>query len=74
MSFHPLRGGLPIFSSIHKLVMEPFNHSKDGYNMLSRSQVFIHGEEGYIFFSSIHKLVTDLFNHRQEGYNMLLRL
>jgi hypothetical protein len=34
MSFHPLRGGLPIFSSFYKLVAERFNHSREGYNML----------------------------------------
>jgi hypothetical protein len=39
-----------LFSSIYKLVTERFNHSKEGYNMLSRLQVFIHGEQGYTFF------------------------
>ncbi len=57
MSFHPLRGGLAIFSSIYKLVTECFNHSKEGYNMLSRLQVFIHGEGG------LHICI-----HPQAGY------
>lgn len=38
------------FSSIYKLVIERFNHSKECYNMLSRLQVFIHAEEGHTFF------------------------
>jgi hypothetical protein len=35
-SFHPWRGGLHIFSSIHQLVTGLFNHRQEGYNMLSR--------------------------------------
>jgi hypothetical protein len=49
-NFHPWRGGLHIFSSIHKLVTDLFNHRQDCYNMLLRSWVFIHWAVGYIFF------------------------
>jgi hypothetical protein len=74
MSFHPLGGGLHIFSSIYKLVTELFNHRQEGYNMLLRLRFFIHWEEGYTFFhlstswlcdfSSTEKRITASLSNR----------
>jgi hypothetical protein len=63
MSFHPLRRGLQVFSSIHFIQIdigyEFFVHWEEGYMFFALHPnvhglwIFIHWEEGYMFFSSI---------------------